>query len=97
MNSFRSGHGTSTTSVAGGPVAANPSLVDGVPITDTNDRPIVIPAIESVQDVKTQTLTYDAQVGRTDGGALNPPDTVQVFVGIEMRMFGPPRMLNHSI
>ena len=43
----------------------------GVPITDTNNRPIVIPTIESVQDVKLQALTYDAQVGRTGGGVFN--------------------------
>src|SRR5579859_2293825 len=62
---FADQNGTSTTSVAGGPVAANLYVVDGVPITDTNNRPIVIPTIESVQDVKVQALTYDAQVGRT--------------------------------
>ena len=68
---FADQNGTSTTSVAGGPVAANLYLVDGVPITDTNNRPIVIPTIESIQDVKVQALTYDAQVGRTGGGVFN--------------------------
>lgn len=68
---FADQNGTSTTSVAGGPVAANLYLVDGVPITDTNNRPIVIPTIESIQDVKVQANTYDAQVGRTGGGVLN--------------------------
>ena len=68
---FADQNGTSTTSVAGGPVAANLYLVDGVPITDTNNRPIVIPTIESVQDVKVHANTYDAQVGRTGGGVFN--------------------------
>lgn len=68
---FADQNGTSATSVAGGPVASNLYLVDGVPITDTNNRPIVIPTIESIQDVKVQALTYDAQVGRTGGGVFN--------------------------
>lgn len=68
---FADQNGTSTTSVAGGPVAANLYIVDGVPITDTNNRPIVIPTIESIQDVKVQANTYDAQVGRTGGGVFN--------------------------
>ncbi|WP_446742012.1 carboxypeptidase regulatory-like domain-containing protein [Silvibacterium acidisoli] len=68
---FADQNGTSTTSVAGGPVAANLYLVDGVPITDTNNRPIVIPTIESIHDVKVQANTYDAQVGRTGGGVFN--------------------------
>lgn len=68
---FADQNGTSTTSVAGGPIAANLYTVDGVPITDTNNRPIAIPTIESIQDVKVQALTYDAQVGRTGGGVFN--------------------------
>lgn len=68
---FADQNGTSQTSVAGGPVAANLYLVDGVPITDTNNRPIVIPTIESIQDVRVQANTYDAQVGRTGGGVFN--------------------------
>ena len=68
---FADQNGTSQTSVAGGPVAANLYLVDGVPITDTNNRPIVIPTIEAIQDVKVQANTYDAQVGRTAGGVFN--------------------------
>ncbi len=68
---FADQNGTSATSVAGGPVAANLYEVDGVPITDTNNRPIVIPTIESIQDLKVQANTYDAQVGRTGGGVFN--------------------------
>jgi hypothetical protein len=47
---FADQNGTSTTSVAGGPVAANLYLVDGVPITDTNNRPIVIPTSVLIRD-----------------------------------------------
>jgi len=68
---FADQNGTTQTSVAGGPVGANQYLVDGVPITDTNNRPIVIPTIESIQDVKVQANTYDAQVGRTGGAVFN--------------------------
>jgi hypothetical protein len=68
---FADQNATSTTSVAGGPVAGNSYLIDGIPITDTNNRPIVIPTIESIQDVKVQANTYDAQAGRTGGGAFN--------------------------
>jgi len=68
---FADQNGTTATSVAGGPVAANLYTIDGVPITDTNNRPIAIPTIESIQDVKVQALTYDAQVGRTGGGVFN--------------------------
>jgi hypothetical protein len=68
---FADQNGTTATSVAGGPVASNLYVIDGVPITDTNNRPIAIPTIESIQDVKVQALTYDAQVGRTGGGVFN--------------------------
>jgi hypothetical protein len=44
-----------------------------------------------------QALSYDAQVARKDGGVLNPPEIVQAFVGIEIRMFEPLRMLNQHI
>jgi trimeric autotransporter adhesin len=47
---FADQNGTSTTSVAGGPVAANLYLVGGVPITDTNNRPIVIPTSVLIRD-----------------------------------------------
>jgi len=68
---FADQNGTTQTSVAGGPVGSNQYLIDGVPISDTNNRPIVIPTIESIQDVKVQANTYDAQVGRTGGAVFN--------------------------
>ena len=68
---FADQNGTTQTSVAGGPVGSNQYLIDGVPITDTNNRPIAIPTIEAIQDVKVQANTYDAQVGRTGGAVFN--------------------------
>jgi hypothetical protein len=68
---FADQNGTTQTSVAGGPVGSNQYEIDGVPITDTNNRPIAIPTIESIQDVKVQANTYDAQVGRTGGAVFN--------------------------
>lgn len=68
---FADQNGTTQTSVAGGPVGSNQYEIDGLPITDTNNRPIAIPTIEAIQDVKVQANTYDAQVGRTGGAVFN--------------------------
>lgn len=68
---FADQNGTTQTSVAGGPVGSNQYEIDGIPITDTNNRPIAIPTIEAIQDVKVQANTYDAQVGRTGGAVFN--------------------------
>jgi hypothetical protein len=62
---------TSTVSIAGSPEATNQYLVDGVPITDTVNRPVIIPATEATQELKVQVTTYDAEVGRTGGGVYN--------------------------
>ncbi len=61
----------STVSVAGSPESTNQYLVDGVPITDTVNRPVLIPATEATQELKVQVTTYDAEVGRTGGGVYN--------------------------
>src|SRR5450432_965953 len=50
--------GSSMISIAGGPVRGNNYLLDGIPITDANNRAIIIPALESVQEVKIQANTY---------------------------------------
>lgn len=62
---------TSTVSIAGSPEATNQYLIDGVPITDTVNRPTIIPATEATQELKVQVTTYDAEVGRTGGGVYN--------------------------
>jgi hypothetical protein len=61
----------STVSVAGSPESTNLYLVDGVPITDTINRPVIIPITEATQELKVQITTYDAEVGRTGGGVYN--------------------------
>jgi trimeric autotransporter adhesin len=63
--------GSSEISIAGGPVRGNNYLLDGIPITDANNRAIIIPLIEAVQEVKIQANTYDAEMARTGGGMFN--------------------------
>lgn len=63
--------GSSQISLAGGPIRGNNYLLDGVPITDAINRAVIIPSLESVQEVKVQTNTYDAEIGRTGGGMFN--------------------------
>ncbi len=63
--------GSSTISLAGGPVRGNNYIIDGVPITDLTNRAIIIPTIEAIQEVKVQINTYDAEAGRSGGGFFN--------------------------
>jgi hypothetical protein len=63
--------GSSSISIAGGPVRGNNYLLDGVPITDSANRAIIIPSLEAVQEVKVQANTYDAEMARTGGGMFN--------------------------
>jgi hypothetical protein len=63
--------GSSMISIAGGPVRGNNYLLDGIPITDANNRAIIIPTLESVEEVKIQANTYDAEMARTGGGMFN--------------------------
>lgn len=58
-------------SLGGGPRRANNYTLDGVPITDMRNRTVFIPNIESVEEVKVQVSTYDAEMGRTGGGVFN--------------------------
>ncbi len=63
--------GSSQISFAGGPVRGNNYLLDGVPITDMNNRAVIIPSLEGVQEMKIQTNTYDSEIGRTGGAMFN--------------------------
>jgi hypothetical protein len=63
--------GSSQISLAGGPIRANNYLLDGVPITDMRNRAVIIASLEAVQEMKVQTNTYDAEIGRTGGGMFN--------------------------
>src|SRR5437764_2300245 len=70
-NRMQDQSGSSQISIAGGPVRGNNYLLDGVPITNSTNLAIIIPTIESVQEVKIQANTYDAEMGRTGGGVFN--------------------------
>jgi len=63
--------GSSMISIAGGPVRGNNYLIDGVPITDMNNRAVIIASLEAVQEMKVQSNTYDAEIGRSGGGMFN--------------------------
>ena len=58
-------------SLGGGTRRGNNYTLDGVPITDSQNRPMAIPTIEAVDDLKIQVHTYDAEMGRTGGGVYN--------------------------
>lgn len=62
--------GLSYVSIAGSPLASNNYLIDGVPITDLNNRPVIVPSIEAVAELTVQQNSYDAEVGRTGGGTF---------------------------
>ena len=68
---FQDQSGSSQISLGGGPIAANNYEIDGVPITDFLNRAVIIPSIESTEEVKVQYDTYDAEMGRTGGGMFN--------------------------
>ncbi len=70
-NRMQDQSGSSQISIAGGPVRGNSYLIDGVPVTDANNRAIIIPTLEAVQEVKVQANTYDAEMARTGGGMFN--------------------------
>jgi hypothetical protein len=64
-------NGNSQVSVAGGPLRTNNYLIDGISITDSNNRAVIVPSPEAVQELNLQTSTYDAEVSRTGGGTFN--------------------------
>ena len=71
FNRLQDQSGSSQISVGGGPVRGNNYFIDGIPVTDAINRAVIIPALESVGEVKIQTGTYDATMGRTGGGVFN--------------------------
>ncbi len=71
FNRLQDQSGSSQISVGGGPVRGNNYFIDGIPVTDATNRAVIIPALESVGEVKVQTGTYDATMGRTGGGVFN--------------------------
>jgi len=63
--------GQSAVSIAGGPTQTNNYTLDGVSITDSTNRAVIIPSMEGVEEMKVQANTYDASMGRTGGGVFN--------------------------
>ena len=58
-------------SLGGGPLRANNYTLDGVSITDLRNRSFINPAFGSLEEMKVQIQTYDAEMGRTSGGVFN--------------------------
>lgn len=71
FNRMEDQSGSSQISIAGGPVRGNNYLLDGIPITDADNRAIIIPSLEVIQEVNVQANTYDAEMARTGGGMFN--------------------------
>lgn len=71
MGRMQDQNANSAVSIAGGPLRSNNTLLDGVAITDANNRAVILPSPEAVQELKVQTATYDAESGRTGGGTFN--------------------------
>lgn len=71
FNRFQDQSGSSQISIAGGPVRGNNYTIDGVPVTDSENRAVIIPSIEGTEEMKLQENTYDATMGRTGGGVFN--------------------------
>ncbi len=68
---FQDQSASSQIAIAGGPIRGNNYFVDGIPITDSTNRAVIIPTYEGVQEMKVQEGTYDATMGRTGGGVFN--------------------------
>jgi len=64
-------NGTDSQSVSGAPIGTNTYVVDGIPISTSTGGVTFVPAVEAVSDVKVQSNTYDAELGRTGGGVFN--------------------------
>ena len=62
---------SSLLSLGGGPLRGNNYTIDGVSMTDLRNRSVIIPVFGAVQEMKVQTNTYDAEMGRTGGGVFN--------------------------
>ncbi len=62
--------GTSGFSINGGKSQENEVLLDGISDVQSSRQVIGVPTIDSVQEFKVLTNTYDAQYGRTGGGII---------------------------
>ena len=57
--------------MGGGPLRANNYLLDGVSVTDLQNRASVFVSTEAIDEIKVQVHTYDAEMGRSGGGVFN--------------------------
>jgi hypothetical protein len=71
MNRMQDQGSTANVSVAGSIGWVGGWLIDGIPETDWDGRPILIASIEGVDEVKVMTNTYDAEIARNGGFAVN--------------------------
>lgn len=58
-------------SLGGGPRRGNSYVLEGVSITDFVNRPSWVPSTEAIADMRVQSKTYDADMGRAAGGVFN--------------------------
>jgi hypothetical protein len=61
----------SLVSLGGGPLRANNYLLDGVSVTDLQNRTSIFVTPEAIEELKVQVHTYDAEMGRSGGGVFN--------------------------
>jgi hypothetical protein len=62
--------GVSWVAINGAPIASNNYLIDGVPTTDLNNRPVIVPSLEATAEMTLQRNSYDAEIGRTGGSTF---------------------------
>jgi hypothetical protein len=62
---------SSLLSLAGGPLRGNNYTLDGISINDMENRAVIIPNNDAIEEMKVQVNTYDAEMGRTGGGVFN--------------------------
>src|SRR5260370_35251679 len=67
---FQDQSGSSTISLAGGPISGNNYEIDNIPITDFSNRAVIIPSIEAGNGAKVQHKSYAAEMVRPGGGVL---------------------------
>ena len=61
----------SSVALGGGMRRGNNYTLDGVSLSDLQNRASAFPTLEGVSDTKVQVHTYDAEMGRTGGGVFN--------------------------
>jgi len=65
-------NGNSQVSIAGGPLRTNNYLVDGISITDSNNRAVIVPSPEAVQELKVQASSTEMLAAERHAGVHTP-------------------------